>query len=898
MSSNRRARIEEICRSARAHPAELQVAYVAEACADDVMLRDEILSVLAHAPLSQVVTEPTALPTLAPGVALSHYRIEERIGAGGMGEVFRAVDTRLNRSVAIKVSHTPFSLRFRREAQALAALSHPYICTLYDVGDDYLVMELVDGETLRERLGRGPLPMPEVLRLGAQVADALGEAHARGITHRDLKPGNVMLTRNGVKLLDFGLASLGNHSITQTGAVMGTPAYMAPEQQQGHDAGPQTDIYALGLMLVEMATGKRPVRAGGAVVATGLPEPLAHVVHRSLAEEPAARWRNAAEISALLEFGLSAGALTAGTSKPRWIVHAVWAIILIAAAGAAVILSRVAGVPATAPLRSELVTPPEADAGGIALSHDGTRMAYTGLKNGVPRLYVRTLDENGLVREMPGTEGAALPFWSPGDRSLAFFAESKLKRLEVETGSIQPLADATLSPSGGTWGKDGTILFSPNINGGIFRVSETGQGAVTLVVADGRNPKFLDDGRRFLFLKTRAPQSRAGVYAASLDATDTTFLVDAQMAIPGAAGHLLFLREGRLYVQRFDSDRLRLTGTVFGLEGAQVALSSDGASASVTASANGAIAFRDVSSGGQLRSIGWFDRDGVEVKRVTDRGGLSPALSPDEAQLAFSRRAEGRPTEGGPGVWLFDMARSFLEPFTAEGAGQTALFSSDGHSILFSSARNGFPELFTRPTNSSDEKAMFNPPKNEYATVATDWKGDYLLYRENAPNTHFDIWALRMSGIDNKPVPVLTTPAAERDAQFSPDMKWIAYESNKSGTSEIYVTQFPKSRYEFLVSTNGGAQVRWNPVNRNELFYVALDGRLTSVRLDWSADGDAVRVGGETALFQTHIGTVVQGAQKQQYVVSTDGQRFLVSNVIEDATAFITLISNWRPSSK
>jgi eukaryotic-like serine/threonine-protein kinase len=596
------------------------------------------------------------------------------------------------------------------------------------------------------------------------------------------------------------------------------------------------------------------------------------------------RFHDIADVRIDLEDASAATTTVARKKSGAWVVHLLWAAAVVALVIVAFSWRRPSTI---SQLQVDVVTPPEADAGGIALSSDGNKIAYTALINGVPRLYVRTLG-NGTVRALPGTEGAALPFWSPDGRVVAFFADSKLKRIDLENDQIQELAETTLSPSGGTWGKDGTILFSPNINGGVYRIPESGQSSPILVVPDGRSPRFLEDGRRFLF--TGAPSgAEGGIFLSTLGSSDRRRLLDANVAIPAPPGYLLYSRQGALFIQGFDAVGETLTGVEIPVA-QRVSISTDGAAASVTASATGVIGFRDASiAGSQSRRISWFNRSGAEIQRISDLGGVSPSVSPEGAYIAVSRNIDGA------AVWLVEAARNVVERFTSGRANQTPLFSPDGSEVVFSSARTpGGVQLFRKRVDGGED-ILIELPNRSHNKVATDWTTDYLLYRENSPETGFDIWALPMRGAENKPLPVLKTLASERDAQLSPDGKWIAYESNKSGRSEIYLTRFPTSGREFPVSTNGGAQARWNPSNQNEIFYVSLNGRLTAVALEFSADSLMVRALESVELFQTGIGAVVQGAQKQQYVVSRDGQRFLISNVIEEALSPITLLLNWRP---
>jgi Tol biopolymer transport system component len=844
-----------------------------------------------------------------------------------MGEVYIARDSKLGRDVAIKVlpdsvAGDPMRLaRFEREARLLASLNHPHIAQIYGLEHapstrseqapvQALVMELVDGPTLADRIDGGRMSMREALRIARQIAEALEAAHEQGIVHRDLKPANIKLTARGdVKVLDFGLATmreedpervayLPTQEISSPNAIVGTPAYMAPEQAKGKPATHAADIWAFGCVLFALISGKPPF-AG-----TTTPEILAEVLKsepdwtrlpsdtppairrtlgRCLAKDVRERFHHIADVRLALEDADDTPAVAA--RRPPWRERAAWIVAAVGISSAAIFFTQ---RPAAPPERRfDIVTPPEADAGGIALSPDGTNIAYTALSKGVPYLYVRSL-ENGSVRTLAGTEGAALPFWSPAGDAVAFFAESRLKRVNLATGAIQSLATATLSPAGGSWNSDGTIVFAPNIRGRVLRMSADG-GEVSEVVPEGRSPRFLSDGRRFLFLDLK------GVSVGSLDSREVTPLPDkvAWFALPGPPGYLTYMkREGRgqLFVQAFDEEALTLSGAETVIA-ERVQTATDGISASATVSQTGIIAVREVTGEVQPRRISEFDRTGTEIRRFGELGGLSPSASPDFDYVAVSRAT------GGNAVYLLELARGILTPFTAGPADQAAVWSPDGRNIVFSTARRGRVEMFMKPADGGEERPLIESPPDGNSRVATDWVGDVLLFRENSTTTNFDVFALPMSGADRRPVPVVRTEASERDAQLSPDMKWVAYESDKSGRSEIYLTRFRGGPREFQISPGGGAQVRWNPANRNELFYVALDGRLMSIRLEFASDDAAVRASNPVTLFQTHIGTVLQGPQKQQYVVSKDGQRFLVSHVIEDALSPIRLILNWKPRS-
>jgi Tol biopolymer transport system component/predicted Ser/Thr protein kinase len=857
---------------------------------------------------------------LTPGTRFGIYEIGAQAGKGGMGEVYVARDSKLGRDVAIKVLPESMAMeparlaRFEREARLLAALNHPHIAQIYGLehadGVPALVMELVDGPTLADRIATNRPSLLEAAGIARQIATALEAAHEQGIVHRDLKPANIKLTSRGeVKVLDFGLATvreqpsaaadLPTQEVSSANAIVGTPAYMSPEQAKGEPATHAADVWAFGCVLFALLCGRPPFDgASSTEVLAGIlksepdwsrlpaetPPAIRRLLRRCLAKDVRARFHHIADVRLALDDVEDAQAATPvrGTA---WKERAAWIAATVGLAAAMIVFAQRPDAPPER--RFDIVTPPEADAGGIALPADGTRIAYTALAKGVPYLYVRSL-ENGSVRTLAGTEGAALPFWSPAGDALAFFAQSRLKRVDLLTGAVQSLAQATLSPGGGSWNADGIIVFAPSIRGRILRVPAEG-GEVTQVLAEGRSPRFLSDGRRFLFL------GLPGISVGSLDSPGVTPVSDkvAGLALPGPPGYLTFMKTGgggRVFVQAFDEQALTLTGAETVIA-ERVQSATDGVSASAAVSQTGIIAVRDVSDTDvQARRIGEFDRAGVEIRRF-ERGGLSPSASPNFDYVAVSRATEGN------AVYLLELARGVLAPFTSGPADQTALWSPDGRHIVFATARRKRVEMFIKPVDGGEEQPLLDPPPDLNSRVATDWVGDLLLFRANSPDTNYDVYALPMAGADRRPIPVVRTEASERDAQFSPDTKWVAYETDKSGRSEIYLTRFPGRGREFRISPDGGAQVRWNPANRNELFYVSLDGRLMSIRLEFTSDDAAVEAPGPVPLFQTQIGTVVQGAQKQQYVVSRDGQRFLVSNVIEEALSPIRLILNWKPRS-
>jgi len=526
MTPERYHRAVEIFRAALVSDAKGRATFLAHACAGDIDLRRDVESMLAadaraegflEKPPNDIAADLLANPTrtlLASGVQLGPYRIEGSLGAGGMGEVFQAVDTRLGRKVAIKISAQKFSGRFEREARAISALNHPHICTLYDVGPNYLVMEQVEGETLAARLKKSPVAMDQLLRYGAQIADALAAAHAKGIVHRDLKPGNIMLAKNGVKVLDFGLAkSPQDQSITGS-AVLGTPAYMAPEQMAGKEADARTDIYALGLVLCEMATGKRAV-SGQIPPMEKLPPQLGHIIERCLAPDLEDRWQSASDVKAELEWAAKSGPQTSAPQRRKvpWLTASAAALLLAVLLGALFVLFRTTPPAAVQPVRFEIAPPERGRFSGplvFVLSPDGRRIAFhaTG-RDGIMRLWVRSM-ESTESHSLAGTEGlAGAPFWSPDSRFLAFTipAAGKISKIDALGGPIQAICDLPknyVAQRGGAMSKEGIVIFGTP-ESGLIRCSSSGGLPTPLTALDpsrqeifhGR-PAFLPDGRHFL----------------------------------------------------------------------------------------------------------------------------------------------------------------------------------------------------------------------------------------------------------------------------------------------------------------------------------------------------------------------------------------------------------------
>ena len=860
---------------------------------------------------------------IAIGNQLGSHRITALLGKGGMGEVWRAHDQKLGRDVAIKALPEEFAsspdrlTRFEREARLLAALNHTNIAGIYGLeehaGTRFLVLELVEGDTLADRIQRGPMGVAEVLKIALQITEALEAAHKKGIVHRDLKPSNIKTTTDGkVKVLDFGLAKMLERSAavssmptqltaSSAGTIAGTPAYMAPEQAKGMEADGAADIWALGCVLYELLAGRRVFQGTTATeilaevlksepdwtrLPAEVPRQLQQVLRRCLQKDVRSRYHHIADVRIALEDLQSdtpaSGEHKTRTARAQWYERIVWFALLSVVTG---LIWNLRTPTPPARLTLEIAAPPEADAGSIAISPDGKRLVYSALSGGVSRLWVRLLESN-VLRALPGTDGATLPFWKPDGQSIGFFAESKLKRMEIDTLAVQTLADATLTPSGGTWNGDGIILFSPGIRGGILKVSDS-VGDATPLVPDGVGPKFLADGRRFLYRVVGDP-GHSGIYAGSLDGMERRQILDASSVYP-ALGALFYVRQGRLLNQEFDSGKLALTGNPT-VVAESVAVSSDGGTASVAVSDTGVIVYRSLSA---PRRLARFDRSsGLETETDTlrDVGGFSPTVSGDGRFVAVSRFLEGRAN-----VWVLEtgIGTGTFAPFTTDTSGsQTPQFC--GRDVVFSTSRTGNISLFRKSIDGGEDQPLLTTPN---AKVATDCSrdGTLILYRENNPETSFDILAVKRSDLQT-PIPVLRTPAGERDAQFSHDMKWIAYESNRFGLSQIFIYPFPGPGREQMVSRHGGAQVRWSR-DGTELFYIALDGHMMRVPIQFASDG-TVNPGEAEQLFMTRVGGVVQSAHKQQYVVSDDGQKFLMSIVVEDALSPITLILNWTPPGK
>jgi eukaryotic-like serine/threonine-protein kinase len=875
---------------------------------------------------------------ISVGTHLGSHEITALLGKGGMGEVYRARDTKLKRDVAIKILPDQFSRdadrvsRFQREAEVLASLNHPNIAAIYDLaeanGSRYLVLELVEGETLADRLRRGPFPTADALQIARQIAEALEAAHEKGIIHRDLKPANIKITADGkVKVLDFGLAKVGGAAADPTqvsqsptlmtaasGVIMGTAAYMSPQQARGHEAGHSSDVWAFGCVLYEMLTGRQAfdgetvtdilarvvtLDPDWTALPDSVPRGVRQVLKRCLQKDAKRRLHDISDVRIELEEAFDPrereAELSAAPPTRRsaaWIVAAI-AGLIVGALASAVYFRRPADE--RQELRLEITTPATDDALSFAIAPDGRKLVYVARSAGQPRvLWLRPLDST-TAQPMAGTEDASFPFWSADSRSIAFFASGKLKRIDVAGGAVQVLATAT-GGRGGTWSKDGVILFA-EVGGSLSRVSSNG-GEVTPATrvetprqVSHRGPQFLPDGRHFLFYARGNSEGR-GVYLASLDSLSSRRLCDADAGgIFGPSRSVLFIRQGTLFAQPFDLAKLDFSGDPQ-IVARDVAFD-DGISIGAFSASVAGIAYRSRGAGAK-RQLTWFDRSGKSLGKVgeADEAALwNPELSPDGKRVAVDRTINSNRD-----VWDMDIARGLLTRLTSSPASEGWPFwSPDGTRILFFSNRKGNNNFYDMPANGAGpEVPLLETLQNK---TPLDWSADgrYILYRLSSSTGGNDVLALPMFG-DRKSFPVAAGNFDEDMGQFSPDGRWVAYQSNESGSYEIYVQPFMGGSGKSRVSTNGGVQARWQKEGK-ELFYMSLDGKLMAAPITFTSGGQSIDVGKPVALFApTLAGGSFPTGGKQQYTVSPDGKRFLMNVTVEEQTTMpITLIFDWKP---
>jgi serine/threonine protein kinase len=863
---------------------------------------------------------------LAVGERLGPYEIIEPIGAGGMGEVYKARDTRLDRIVAIKISNERFTERFEQEARAVAALNHPNICTLHDVGPNYLVMEYIEGES-----PKGPMPLDEALRIAHQIADALEAAHERGITHRDLKPANIKIKPDGtVKVLDFGLAKLaattsgsGERSptftigMTEAGMILGTASYMAPEQARGKATDKRADIFAFGVVLHELITGNRLFGgedAGEMLAKVIRDEPdlsdAPHSVQRLLTEclqkDPRKRLRDIGDVWRLLDGAPpngvpSAPVAAAPEKRNQWLWPAVAAVLLASTAVLSFVHFRETP-PALTPIRFEVALPAKTALNAFAISPDGRKLVFNARgADGRNALWIRLMDSL-QAHQLPGTEGVNLdPTWSPDSQSIAFLADGNLKKLDISGGTPQILAPYTNPATGISWSRDDVILFGRA--GMIHRIPASGGEAVPITALDSAHgeagvgrPSFLPDGKHFFYYRLMG--NKSGIYTGSIDAKPAqqgqTRLLDSAAGVEyvpsatGQGGYLFFLRGTALMAQPFDAGRLELTGRAVQLAD-QVSTNLFNGLFSV--SNNGVLAF--ATTGGDSRQLTWYDRQGKVLGHVGEPAARDElALSPDGTRVA-----EGRSDNQGQWVvWMMDVARGVNTRLTFEDGGGNAVWSPDGRQIAYAPTGGQSPDLYLKPANGANQAELLVRSEGIKTPMAWSADGRYLLYLQRKERKT-DLWVLPM--MDRKPFPYLVTPFGKSQAQFSPDGQWVVYTSNESGTTEAYVQPFPMSSGgKWPVSNGGGSQPRWSRDGK-ELFYFAPNETLMAV--DFNASGGTVQLGIPKPLFRASVlgGTGGAPIVAWRWDVSKDGQRFLINTSLEEADASpITVLLNWQATMK
>jgi Tol biopolymer transport system component len=862
------------------------------------------------------------------GTKVSHYEITGHLGSGGMGAVYRARDTKLKRDVAIKVlpsevAQDPERLaRAQREGEVLASLNNPHIAQIYGRedanGTPCLILEYVDGQTLQERIQAGPIPVHEALELAGQIADALQAAHELGIVHRDLKPANIKITSAGeVKVLDFGLAKIPDlarsgalsHSPTMVGTatgagtILGTSAYMSPEQAKGKGADARSDIWAFGIVLYEMLTGKMAYPGetvveilGGVLKAdpdwTALPSatpPLIVLLLRHcLQKEPNRRLRHIADARFQIEeaqhepvmAAAPAGRARKGRDRLLWIT----AILAIAAVSmlAALSLRR---WPADAPeMRVQIASPAGTDLISFVISPDGRNVVFWATKGGRTQLWRRPIDSE-TAQLMAGTENATYPFWSPDSKSVAFFADGQLKRTDIAGGIAQPITSAPQA-RGGTWGIDGTILFSPANTQPLHRVASGGGQAVPALrldpprQTDQRFPQFLPDGRHFIFFAEGTPES-TGVYRGSLDSMETSRLFDSDSAAvflpPGYVG---FARQRTLLAQRLDPKNFEVVGDPFPLADRVSVGSPNSYYLGASASMAGALAYQRPPI---ERRLVWLTRSGQNAGSLGEPDAAEPSvarISPDGRTVALTRTVNGKWE-----VWLIDAVRGVPRHFTSGSPSEEPVWSNDGNRIAFGSEPKGVVDLYEKAVGSAGTETLLAASSEH--KHANDWSPDgrFIVYTNQSAKNGYDIWALPLFG-DRKPFPIAQMPFNEVNARFSPDGHWIAYQSNETGRDEIVIQPFPGPGAPSTVSSTGGTSPQWRRDGR-ELFYLALDNRLMAAPV--TLNGQKVDVGIPVSLFSVR--------PQSEYAALPDGQRFLINTITEDV-ANITLILNWHPPAK
>lgn len=886
--------------------------------------------------------------SVSEGTRLGPYEMVAPLGAGGMGEVWRAKDARLDREVAVKILPAGFSAdpqlraRFDREAKTISQLNHPNVCSLFDVGHhdgiDFLVMELLEGESLAERLAKGPLPMELVLRHGTEIASALGAAHRQGIIHRDLKPGNVMLTRSGAKLLDFGLAKSGplltssgtsriadspteHRPLTEQGTIIGTFQYMAPEQLEGMDADARTDIFAFGALLYEMATGRRAFQGKNktsliASIVSGTPVPVSeiapltppalnHIIRKCLEKDPEDRWQSIHDVADQLrwiaEAGSRAGEPAQVLARRRirlrmaWLLHAATAILAVAATLGVLRATR----ERPRVIRSSILAPEgtrfDNPSGPLVLSPDGRRAAFVATpEGGRPMLFVQSLDALS-AQPLAGTEGAAFPFWSPDSRFIGFFASGKLRRIEANGGPSQTIADASAGGGGrgGTWNRSGIIVFTPGTGEALYRVPAAGGTPIAVTELDTklgetshRFPEFLSDGERFLyFAEARAIPGASNDYAikvGSLGSKSGAQVLRANSPVRYTKGHLLFVRDRTLLAQPFDEDDLVLRGEAVPV--GENVVGSTRYVAMFSVSDTGLLAIQ-TGTAGESSTLVWMDRAGADLQTVGKPADYRQiALSHDNLRVAAT---VADPQTNTNDVWILDIERGTATRLTFDPQDDFApIWSPDDRHVYFTSARQGRGDVFVKSSSGTgvEKLVVADPEWSMLTSISADGKIGALTTNNIGRKTGWDVWLHDFA--TGKGRVLLETPFLELSPQLSRDGRWLVYHSNESGRNEVFVLSLEDDGGKWQISTDGGSRPLWSRGD-SEIIFLGLDGQLIVVDVTLSPRFHA---GSPRALMNPRL----RSLPGMLWAVSTDGQRILVNRETEAREASpYSLVQNW-----
>jgi serine/threonine-protein kinase len=879
---------------------------------------------------------------LAPGTRLGPYEIVAAIGVGGMGEVYRARDGRLDRIVAIKVlpahlaDRPELRERFEREARTIASLNHPHICTLYDVGHqegiDFLVMEYVEGETLATRLLKGPLPIEQVLRYAVEIADALDKAHRKGITHRDIKPGNIMLTKSGTKLLDFGLAKLKqeatpagtpmsqlptlSHSPTVEGTILGTLQYMAPEQVEGKvdEIDARTDIFAFGAVVYEMATGRKAFegKSSTSVMAKILehdPPPISslqpmtspaldRVVKMCLAKDPDERWQSTGDLKRGLQWlGEGSMQVTSVEAAPRKRIKALGRPLVLGlgafllALGVASATWYLKPAPPQSVIRTVINLPPDGPnrSGGMALSADGRQLAYVVVEEGTQRIYLRPMDslEGRLIG---GTQGGSDPFFSPDGRWLGFFAGGKLMKVPTSGGAPVVLSDAP-APRGASWGENGVIVFAPQARGtGIWQISEDGGTPTSITALDSaagetahRLPELLPDGKTLLFTAYGATYEDVSIVGQSLETGERRVLVaGGSQPRYASTGHLLYVQpklSGAILASAFEMDQMEMKGTpVPVVEGVRTAR---GDVAAWNISRQGTLVYVSGEAGEDAGRLVWVDRKGASQPLAAPPGPYAtPRLSPDGRRVALLRQGIQAT------IWTYDIAANTFTRLTFDWNNSWPVWTPDSQRLVYSSNRAEPWDLFWKPADGSATEELLLAKEFIQHPYSFTPDGQTLAFAHVNPATAFDLWILPLED-KNRARPFLQTPASETNPTFSPDGRWLAYASDESGRYEVYVSPFPGLGGKWQISTAGGNEPLW--ARNGELFYWE-GNRFMAVE---TVTQPTFSARAPRLLFEGRYSRAPE--YERNYDDSADGQRFLMIEPSQQEAAWtqMNVVLNW-----